>query len=457
MSKWRWYAAVAWLAVTTSGAWAQEVRTQNGLATVTFETPDGQVKVNYPQTLVAGDRFTGTVVAQPGGESEAERTASASRITGYVVEVNDSVKATAEGGRFQWQIPGSLSALTLVLRGPDGNVLSRTDAPVQSGLGATSAPAPEDFELPSLGQAGQPVRVDGPFDGDDASTRIAIGESPATVLAESPRAAFFEAPGDQLGLHPISVTENGATSEGQFRTIGFAHELPRTDLMKGEKTELKTTVYGLQGLERPVHLRLTNHTPQIISLPHGEMENITIEPGSENADGSYVFTTQIVGIRQGGFELSMNLLSDEAKDPCEELGDAIDSAVERAREKELESDALEDEAIELEDWAEKIEDHPPSRWQELADTYSKPRDGETESDRRSREETAADLERLVRKLDELNCGETMRERKRAAKRLRQEAEDLNAKRDRLRAEAEKLREEADRLREQHKECVEAKT
>lgn len=451
--------AIAFLAAFSGAAWAQEVSTENGLSTVTYETPEGQIKVNYPHTLVAGDRFTGTVIAAPKGESEAERAAFVDKISGYVVEVNDSVRASTTAGSFQWQLPEALSALSLVLRDSEGNALSRTDAPIQSSMDPAlgSGSAPDDFDLPAAGQAGHPVRVDGPFDGDVGSTRITIGESPTAVLAESPRAAFFQAPADQIGSHPITLTENGVTTEGQFRSIGFSYDLPRTDLLKGEKTTLTTTVYGLEGLESPVHLRLTNHTPDVIRLQEGEQEIIAIQPASVGPEGSYVFTREITGVKQGGFELSLHLLGTEEKDPCEELGAAIDSVTERARNKELESDVLEDDAIELEDFAKKIEDEPPSRWKELADYFGKPREGETESEKASREETAEGLERLVKKLEELSCGETMRERKRAAKRLRQEAEDLNRKRDRLRAEAEKLREQADQLREQHKKCLEGQS
>lgn len=457
MSKLRLYLTVMFLAAFVGAAWAQEVSTENGLATVTYATPEGQVRFNYPHTLFAGDRFTGTVIAEPKGESEAEKTEFANKISGYVVEVNDSVQATTKAGSFQWQLPEALSALTLVLRDSEGNALSRTVAPIQSGLSPALGPGPEDFALPAVGQAGHPVRVDGPFDGDGGSTRIAIGESPTGVLAESPRAAFFQAPADQVGLHPITVTENGVTTEGQFRTIGFSYELPKTDLLRGEKTTLTTTVYGLEGLESPISLRLANHTPDVIRLQEGDLEFITITPESVATDDNYLFTRDITGVKQGGFELSLHLLGTEEKDPCEELGDAIDSVTERARSKELESDVLEDDAIELEDFAKKIEEEPPSRWKELADYFGKPREGETEAEKVSREETAAGLERLVKKLEELNCGETMRERRRAAKRLRQEAEDMNNKRDRLRAEAEKLREQADQLREQHKKCLEGQT
>jgi hypothetical protein len=450
MSRTSLYLTILVLAAYSGASQAQGISSENGLSTVTYETPEGNIKLNYPQVLLAGDRFTGTVMAEPRGGNEEEKTAFTSTISGYVVEVNDSVQTSTKQGSFQWTLPDALSALTLVLRDPGGNVVSRMEAPVLSGVDS----APGGFELPSIAQVGNPVQVPGPFDGDGGSTSITIGESPAGVLAESPRAAFFQAPSDKVGLLPITVTEDGVTMQGEFRVIGFAHELPKTNLLKGEKTQLTTTVHGLDGLDRPVTLRLVNHTPEIIGLQEGELEIITITPGDVSPEGTYLLNREITGRQQGDFELSLNLLSTEAKDPCEELGDAIDSVTERARDKELESDVLEDDAVELEDWADRIEEHPPSRWKELADYYGEPRNNETETEKESREETAERLGRLVKKLEELSCGETMRERRRAAKRLRQEAEDLNDKRDRLRAEAEKLREQADQLKEKHKECLE---
>lgn len=447
------YLAIVTLAVFAGTCAAQGISTQNGLSTVTYETPDGRIRLNYPQSLLAGDRFTGTVVAEPAGDTAEEKAAFSNRISGYVVELNGSVETSTQEGRFQWVFPEALTALAIVLRREDGTIVSQVDAPVLPDI-LPVGPDSDSFDLPTIGQLGHPVRITGPFDGDSDSTSLVIGELPASALAESPREAFFEAPSDQVGVQPISLTENGETTSGDYRVIGFAHELPKTSLTRGEQTTLITTVHGLAGLDSPIRLQLVNHTPDIVRMPKGESEVIPVTPEAVGPDGTFTFSRDITGQQEGDFELSLTLLNEDEKDPCEKLGDAIDSAVERARNKELESDALEDEAIELEDFADKIEENPPSRWKELADYFSKPRENETEAEKASREDTTAGLARLVKKLEEINCGETMRERRRAAKRLRQEADDLVKKRDRLRAEAEKLREEADELREQHRKCLE---
>jgi hypothetical protein len=205
MSKVILYVIVLILAATSSGIIAQDVTTENGLSTATYETPKGNIKVHYPQRLLAGDSFTGTVVAEPKGESEEEKAEFADKIGGYVVEVNDSLETSTEDGSFQWVMPPGISALQLVLRDSDGNDISSVNAPIVSELktGIDIGLESGKFYLPSIGQVGHPARVDGPFDGDISSTGIAIGEAPANMLAESPRAVFFKSPDDLTGVHPI--------------------------------------------------------------------------------------------------------------------------------------------------------------------------------------------------------------------------------------------------------------
>lgn len=44
-----------------------------GLRTITLTTPRGDIKVNLPGEISAGDTISGTVVAEPKGKDEKER------------------------------------------------------------------------------------------------------------------------------------------------------------------------------------------------------------------------------------------------------------------------------------------------------------------------------------------------------------------------------------------------
>src|SRR5437660_8850740 len=45
----------------------------NGLSTVKFDTPSGQLTLNLPDDMRAGDTITGTVIPEPKGSTEEER------------------------------------------------------------------------------------------------------------------------------------------------------------------------------------------------------------------------------------------------------------------------------------------------------------------------------------------------------------------------------------------------
>ena len=46
---------------------------EGGLHTVIFETQEGKIKVNLPDDMAAGDTFSGTVIAEPSGNTTEER------------------------------------------------------------------------------------------------------------------------------------------------------------------------------------------------------------------------------------------------------------------------------------------------------------------------------------------------------------------------------------------------
>ncbi len=180
-----------------------------GLHTTTFTTAEGKIKVNFPDDMAAGDTISGTVIAEPAGTTLEERERNSYELNGYVVEVEAEDKTVKEASvktKFLTgvAIPAGLAGgvTTLVLKDTQGKIVAKTQIPVQPEPPAIETPSvttSDDFQLPSVGQAGRPIEVSGPFDGNIDTTAVKIGGSDVEVLAESPRKVVVQSPRDVVG------------------------------------------------------------------------------------------------------------------------------------------------------------------------------------------------------------------------------------------------------------------
>src|SRR5438132_8711231 len=66
---------------------ATVVKTAGGLQTATFDLPQGKIRVNLPDDVMAGDTITGTVIPEPKGNTDEERNKNRDVLNGYVVQI----------------------------------------------------------------------------------------------------------------------------------------------------------------------------------------------------------------------------------------------------------------------------------------------------------------------------------------------------------------------------------
>lgn len=67
------------------------VKTAGGLTVVTFTVNPGTIKVNLPDDMMAGDTISGTVVAEPKGQTPEERATNAAKLREHVVALKPIV------------------------------------------------------------------------------------------------------------------------------------------------------------------------------------------------------------------------------------------------------------------------------------------------------------------------------------------------------------------------------
>ena len=393
----------------------------NGLYTVKFDTPSGQLKVNLPDDMRAGDTISGTVVPEPNGSTDEERKTNRGTLEGYVVEISGQKFSVKQGsvGPFvirQLQPPGGLGRPPMppppdsffdVFVGvdpPNGPTTTRArihlvsfypgPPPHPSGAiitpdpkmsqpthpsgaiitpdpkitqpthpsgaiitpdpkmsqpthtsGAIITPDPKitepkppaggittitgggfdskpqdldmvpGFNIPPLGQQGRNVIITGPFDGDSSNTsfRRDIEKNPENVsagfglLAESPRKAVFQSPTDVTGQTEVTVRDGDKQTTGNFRNLGIKLSAPKTSLMKGESTELKVEVQGLEGIKQSVPLTIASQG--VITMTGGNYQPLTIQPAEVGADGSYSTTRGITGLQAGGWTATATVVT----------------------------------------------------------------------------------------------------------------------------------------------------
>lgn len=355
------------------------VKTAGGLTTVTFYLERGELTVNLPDDIRAGDTISGTVVADPKGQTKEERANNQSVLQGLVIEIDgkrvepfsgepakerettiqqtfwiytadlpksaaqsqpgdvtarpvpvsvgDGEKDLAQASILIWQMFDEIRKMTPPTH-PSGAIITPDPkiTPPTHPSGAIITPDPKitpSFIIPPLGQTGRPIVITGPFDGNASNTTLNWSVPRTMVqdfekntenvsggfglIAESPRKAVFTAPGNVTGPIELHLTEGNTQSTGSYRNVRVNLSAPKTSLLKGEKTELRVEVSGLQGITAPVPLTLESRG--VITMEGGTYQPLVIQPSQVGGDGRYSTTRGIAGLQAGGWEATATVVT----------------------------------------------------------------------------------------------------------------------------------------------------
>jgi hypothetical protein len=284
-----------------------EIQVVGGLSTASFTTPQGRIQVHVAADAAPGDTISGVVLAEPTGQTPQEQQANLGTLTGFVVELEGQQTKVATRG-YEWTVPAALRVgrAQLTLRSPDGRVVSRVPVPVDPQPPLPGAPGPADVDLPNDLQAGRPASIRGRFDGTLRGKTVDVGASTADLLASSPRQIVFRVTQTPFGEVPIRFTDNGRMTQGMIRAMGVRLNATSTQLLKGQRATLTTTVAGLGGISEPATLSFRNLSPAVVQL-EGGAPRITIQPRDVRADGTYVHTMRLTGVQAGGFQITASV------------------------------------------------------------------------------------------------------------------------------------------------------
>src|SRR5712692_4577046 len=246
-----------WSPITSTG-YKVETRTSPGLNTQIITTPNGKLIVNVPDVLYGSDTFTGTVLSEPAGKTEAERAQNQDQLNGIVLDIGQQKTSVTEK-IFTRTIPANFTreaqSLSLMVK---GETVVNAPMPIS---GAAPPPPPANVQLPTCGQMGKNIVVKDHSDGIIAPTdSCSIGGTQLQPLAESPRMRVMQNTSQVAGPTEIKYSEQGKEVTGQFQNLGVKLTSPNTNLLRGRKTTLEV-VASVQGIQQDVSLDLVNDTP----------------------------------------------------------------------------------------------------------------------------------------------------------------------------------------------------
>ena len=272
-----------------------ELQVTGGVSTASFTTPQGKIQVHVSSDAAPGDTISGVVLAEPAGATPQEQQANLGTLTGLVVELEG--QQTKVGSRqYEWTVPAALRVgrAILTLRRPDGRTVSQVPVPIDPQPPLPRGPGQGEVELPSDLQLGRPVTIRARLDGTLRGKTVDVGGSTADLLAASPRQIVFRTTQTMFGDVPIRFTDNGRMTEGVTRAMGVRLSATSTQLVKGQRATLTTTVTGLGGITEPATLAFRNLSPAVVQI-EGGAPRITIQPRDVKADGTYVDTRRLTG------------------------------------------------------------------------------------------------------------------------------------------------------------------
>ena len=280
-----------------------------------------QAIFRLPGDIRPGDHISGTVVTDPKNNTPAQVNAS-SVLQGTVIEINGKQSQLSKR-LISFLVPAGATIVPFIIKNASGQIVDRGQIPVNSS-GFSLPPQvqfPQSVNNPgqifftqAVTQPGETVLIGGAFDGNAANTHILLNGNTCEVIAESPRMSYTEIPQNTpAGSTNITIQENKTSETSKINVVVIDLSADKLNLRKGEKTTIRVTVNGLNGIQfnsTPVKLNITNQSPQTISFLKETTTLITKEINTNAVtNGVYEFSTRITAVTTGTFTVMASLQS----------------------------------------------------------------------------------------------------------------------------------------------------
>jgi hypothetical protein len=232
------------------------IKKSDGLESLEFDTIYGRVEVNLPDDLASSDTISGTVIAEPSGETKEEIAKNEDILTGCVVEIKETKNVEEQKPLQATNAPKTTpqiitAAPTVLNEPPSIKICKKKAAPftclipaanktilVNIAYGGKSIcnqpvkclpPPPKAVipcTLPASATCGKPFRIPGSCSGRFATSNITVAGKQCSMIAESPRQQICQPPEKISGRCPIVRCEGRTITKGMI-TLVPAPNLPK--------------------------------------------------------------------------------------------------------------------------------------------------------------------------------------------------------------------------------------
>jgi hypothetical protein len=267
--------------------------------------------VILPQQLIAGSQATLAVLD-----------ANGRLVPGVDLKLSGSGKVTTDGsGRAAFVAPAAPGIFTAEVV-ENGLTFTTIALPLPRNVPGSDGKddGPPQVIFPSIISLHDRFGLDGAgFSGDARLNRVLLGTLPALVLAASPVSLVaVPDPNTTVGAAKLVVGVNGRASDpASVSIVSLKVTGPGKALAAGEKSALTIAV---EGSRERLMIEVRNSSPEVVSLPRGNVQRVTTSGGESNAA-----RIELEGVTPGDYSVSAHIVS----------GTAIMTGVETARQRLL--------------------------------------------------------------------------------------------------------------------------
>lgn len=266
-----------------------------------------KVVITLPEDLRPGETVSGTILASDGTSVSAF-----------------GVDGQWSRGRFRLKVPTWAGLTGLSFQIVSGNERRSHWVAVRGDSIATIERSFTDFFAPPAVVMGTPIRINGPFDGDSSNTKVTSMRQPVEVLAESPRAAWFQMPGNASGNTEFTVNEGSTQGVVSTNAVRVQVQISQPSILTGQTAIARLMVTGLKGLTKPLTVHATTTHPEVVRTEGGRFQAITIKPSEVASDGGWSHDLKLVGVSPGQYAVQLRVpFQEEPRSTESERGFAI--------------------------------------------------------------------------------------------------------------------------------------
>ncbi|HMK27153.1 MAG TPA: hypothetical protein VK483_14070 [Chitinophagaceae bacterium] len=309
------------------------------IRTLSVKTIEGEVvDVKVPNNIRPGDHISGSVA------KNIVKKRPSDTLDGAVIDINGQ-QHQLRGKNFTFLVPSGAASIPFIIKNSKGESIGTTQIPINT-LAIPQLPAgtsipPQQIEMPpphspgnfvpvNYCQPGQPLTINGNFDGNAANTKVSINTIPCEVLAESDRGSFVNVPSNlPAGKASITIKEGGVTKTMPIQVITTDLKANKKIVQRGTKATVTATVKGLENLDlnnNNFKIELTNGSPGVIQFMNPNTTTITRDINSSNVkNGVFTFTTDITGTTTGSYAVGSNVSSTTGANCWKKYQDRMDN------------------------------------------------------------------------------------------------------------------------------------